>query len=92
MSSERNDPRSARITVCTAITTRDIEPDVKADICNCIDGEVVKVGDLSTLTREQIRPILFNDLPDISRSTIKMLNWTHGLRLIPLSQVGQYVV
>jgi hypothetical protein len=64
--------------ICTAITVKDIEPDVQTEIMTCVEGKSVKTAKVRPETLKFIDPIYFN-LRAISLSTITIFNWTHGL-------------
>jgi hypothetical protein len=64
--------------ICTATTVKDIEPEVKVGLDSCLEDDYVKISKLKPDTLKTIDEI-FCPLRSISRSTIVMLNWTHGL-------------
>ena len=64
--------------ICTATTVKDIEPEIKTEWDSCLEGVYVKISELKPDTLKIIDEI-FCPLRSISRSTIVMLNWTHGL-------------
>jgi hypothetical protein len=64
--------------ICTATTVKDIEPEIKVGLDSCLEDGYVKISKLKPDTLKTIDEI-FCPLRSISRSTIVMLNWTHGL-------------
>jgi hypothetical protein len=64
--------------ICTATTVKDIEPEIKAGLDSCLEDGYVRISKLKPDTLKTIDEI-FCPLRSISRSTIAMLNWTHGL-------------
>ena len=65
--------------ICTATTVKDIEPEIKAGLeDSCLEDRYVQISKLKPDTLKTIDEI-FCPLRSISRSTIVMLNWTHGL-------------
>ena len=64
--------------ICTATTVKDIEPEIKTGLDSCLEDGYVKISKLKPDTLKTIDEI-FCPLRSISRSTIVMLNWTHGL-------------
>jgi hypothetical protein len=80
VSFKKDGGRSASIAnaICTAITNLDIEPDVKADIHQAIEDDHVNWGKIKLDNRNMIDNC-FSHLRELSLSTIKIFNWTHGL-------------
>jgi hypothetical protein len=64
--------------VCTATTVRDVEPHIQAEMAQCTDGENVLIDKLAPTT-VQLIDHTFDDLRNLSRSTVTIFNWTHGL-------------
>jgi hypothetical protein len=64
--------------ICTATTAKDIKNEIKAGLYSCVEDSYVKISELKPDTLKTIDEI-FCPLRSISRSTIVMLNWTHGL-------------
>jgi hypothetical protein len=65
--------------ICTATTIKDIEPEIKAGLeDSCLEDRYVQISKLKPDTLKTINEI-FCPLRSISRSTIVMLNWRHGL-------------
>jgi hypothetical protein len=64
--------------ICTTATVKGIEPEIKAGLDSCLEDGYIKISKLKPDTLKTIDEI-FRPLRSISRSTIVMLNWTHGL-------------
>jgi hypothetical protein len=64
--------------LCTAISIIDITPEIEAELCNSLEGDRVKIPTLQPDTLQTIDGH-FQRLRAVARSTIVMLNWTHGL-------------
>ena len=64
--------------ICTAATVKDIKPEIKGGLDSCLEGVYIIRSKLKPDTLKIIDEI-FCPLRSISRSTIVMLNWTHGL-------------
>jgi hypothetical protein len=64
--------------ICTAATVKDIEPEIKAGLDSCLEDGHIKISKLKPDTLRTIDEI-FCPLRSISRSTIVILNWSHGL-------------
>jgi hypothetical protein len=64
--------------VCTAIASLDIEPDVKSEIGRAIENERVNIGKIKEDTVKLIDKQFFH-LRAVSRSTVNIFNWIHGL-------------
>jgi hypothetical protein len=64
--------------VCTAIASLDIEPDVKSEISRAIENERVNIHKIKEDTINLIDKHFFH-LRAVSRSTVNIFNWTHGL-------------
>jgi hypothetical protein len=64
--------------IFTATTVKDIEPEIRAELDSCLEDRYIKISKLKPDTLKTIYEI-FCPLRTISRSTIGMLNWTHGL-------------
>jgi hypothetical protein len=76
--------RPARIgdAICTALTVRDIDPDVCSEVHQAIENDMVNVGKLKHRNLEIIDDCFFH-LRDVSRSTVILFNWIHGLDGLP---------
>jgi len=78
---DRNDEaRSISIVnaICTATSVVDIGPELKKELGSCLENGNVKISKLTPNTLKIIDDI-FPRLRAVSRSTIIMFNWTHGL-------------
>jgi hypothetical protein len=67
-----------RTALCTAVILCDIEPDLKAEIADCIQDDYVKIDKLQKNSIEQVDRI-FEQLRTLSRSTVRIFNWRYGL-------------
>jgi hypothetical protein len=65
-------------TICTAICTIDVTPEIEANLSSSLDHNGVKISTLQRATLKTIDDI-FHHIRAVSQSTIIMLNWTHGL-------------
>src|SRR5271155_2032759 len=77
---QHNGDRPARPAnaVCTAIASLDIEPDVQLEIGRAIENEYVNISKINKAIIERIDNC-FVHLRAVSRSTVNIFNWTHGL-------------
>ena len=68
--------------ICTTISVIDVTPEAEADLSTNLEGDRVNT---SRLQPETLKPIdsHFQHIRAVSRSTIVMLNWTHGLDSLP---------
>jgi hypothetical protein len=64
--------------VCTAISIIDVTPEIEAELCSSLEGNSVKIPALQPDTLKIIDGN-FQRIRAVARSTIIMLNWTHGL-------------
>ena len=64
--------------VCTAISIIDLTPEIEAELCSTLEGDSVKIPALQADTLRTIDGN-FQRIRAVARSTIIMLNWTHGL-------------
>jgi hypothetical protein len=64
--------------ICTALAVRDMEPGINSELHNVIDGDSVKIFNISPGVRK-ITDDLFIQLRTLSQSTITTFNWTYGL-------------
>ena len=64
--------------ICTAISIIDVTPEIEAELCNSLEGDRVKTKTLQPDTLQTI-DTHFQRIRTVARSTIVMLNWTHGL-------------
>jgi hypothetical protein len=73
-------PRSVSIVnaICTATSVVDIGPELNQELSSCLENGNVKISTLTPATLKAIDHI-FSHLRAVSRSTIIMFNWTHGL-------------
>ncbi len=71
-------------TICTAISITDVTPEVKAELCASLDQTSVSVR-IKILQPATLKTIddIFHHISAAARSTIIMLNWTHGLDSLP---------
>lgn len=65
-------------TICTSISIVEVTPSIEAELCGSLEDNVVKISTLQPATLKTIDDI-FHQIRAVSRSTIIMLNWTHGL-------------
>ena len=65
-------------TICTAISGIDVTHEVEAELCSSLEHNGVKRSTLQPATLKTIDDI-FHHIRVVSRSTVIMLNWTHGL-------------
>jgi hypothetical protein len=72
--------------ICTAVTVRDIEPDIQTGISDNIIGNSINWKSLNENSVKFIDNI-YDSLRTISRATVTMFNWTHG-RDSPLDPFG----
>jgi hypothetical protein len=75
-----NEARSARLVnaICTATSVTDIKPEIKTELNRCLEDGNVKISKMKPATLKIIDEIFYH-LRAVSRSTIIMFNWTHGL-------------
>jgi hypothetical protein len=64
--------------VCTAITSLDIDPELKLEIGRAIENGRVNVGKIKENTIKLIDG-KFTHLRNVSHSTVNIFNWVHGL-------------
>jgi hypothetical protein len=64
--------------ICTATTVKDVEPEIKAELDSCLEDGYVKTSELKPDTLKTIDDIKHH-VRAVSRSTVIMFNWTHGL-------------
>lgn len=76
-------PGSLANAVCIATTTVEISPAIKVDVDGAIDGDRLIITKVKPKTLKFIDDILLNVLRHRLRSTISILNWTHGLDALP---------
>ena len=78
---DRNDKARSVSTVnavCTATSIINVGPDIKQELGSCLEDGNVKISKLTPATLETVDDI-FSRLRAVSRSTMIMFNWTHGL-------------
>ena len=64
--------------ICAVETVKDVKPEIKVGLDSCLEGVYLIRSKLKPDTLKTIDEI-FCPLRSISRSTIVILNWTHGL-------------
>jgi hypothetical protein len=64
--------------VCIAIALPDIQPDIKVELDASLEDGIVKLSKLKPATIKSVDEILHH-MRAVSRSTLIMFNWTHGL-------------
>src|SRR5438552_3933816 len=64
--------------VCTAIALPDIQPELKVELDASLEDGIVKLSKLKPKTIKSVDEILHH-MRAVSRSTLIMFNWTHGL-------------
>jgi len=78
VSLKQRDPGKVGIAICTARNAREIEPALKAEIAGCIKGGHVRWSEFKPSALKFVDGI-FTTLQNITKSTITLFNWTHGL-------------
>src|SRR5215471_15099955 len=68
--------------VCIATTEREIEPEVKAELARCIEGNYIDHRKLDPNVLRDIDDII-EQLKAASQATIAIYNWRHGLDVSP---------